>query len=69
MTPATFAVRSTTSVVELARFLVRAGIHRALVIDAGRLTGVVSTFDIVQDLAEQELAVARPNAPPESPTA
>lgn len=67
MTPATFAVRSTTSVVELARFLVRAGIHRALVIDAGRLTGIVSAFDIVQDLAEQAAAVGQTNAPPESP--
>jgi CBS domain-containing protein len=65
MTPATFAVRSTTSVVELARFLVRAGIHRALVIDDDRLIGIVSAFDIVQDLAEQAAAVAQPNALPD----
>jgi CBS domain-containing protein len=69
MTPATFAVRSTTSVVELARFLVRAGVHRALVIDDGRLTGVVSAFDIVQDLAVQEAAVAQPNELPAPTTA
>jgi CBS domain-containing protein len=66
MTPATFAVRSAASVVELARFLVRAGIHRALVVDNGRLIGIVSAFDIVQDLAEQPPGGEFPNAGPES---
>lgn len=51
MTPATIHVRSTTSVPELARFLVTAGIHRALVVDHGRLTGIVSAFDIVEAVA------------------
>jgi CBS domain-containing protein len=52
MTPVTISVHTTTSVPALARFLVRAGIHHALVIDDGELVGIVSTYDVVQELAE-----------------
>jgi CBS domain-containing protein len=59
MTPATIHVRPTTCVRDLARFLVNARVHRALVVDEGRLMGIVSAFDIVQAVADEaELAVA-----------
>jgi CBS domain-containing protein len=51
MTGATIQVRPTTTVPALARFLVNAGIHRALVVDQGRLLGIVSAFDIVEAVA------------------
>lgn len=63
MTPVTISVRSTTSVPALARFLVRAGIHHAVVVDAGELKGVVSAFDIVQEVA----ALAPDEEEPELP--
>ena len=56
MTPICAAVSSSTSVVELARALARSRLHYALVIDSGRLSGVVSIFDIVRDLARLEAA-------------
>jgi MFS transporter, DHA2 family, multidrug resistance protein len=51
MTPATISVRPETTVPELARFLVNAGIHRALVMDHGQLLGIVSVSDIVEEVA------------------
>lgn len=52
MTPAVFSVPSTTSVPELARFLLRGRIHRALVVDDGHLVGIVSAFDVLKAVAE-----------------
>jgi CBS domain-containing protein len=51
MTRASFSVEPTTTLPALARFLVTAGVHRALVLDDGRLVGIVSAFDIVQEVA------------------
>lgn len=56
MTAATLAVRSTATVPQLARFLVRAGVHHALVIEAGRLRGIVSAFDVVGEVAQHAAA-------------
>lgn len=64
MTPATFAVRSSTSLPALARFLTNAGIHRALVMDHGRITGIVSAFDIVEEVARHAPAVEEPDELP-----
>jgi CBS domain-containing protein len=65
MTPAAYAVRSETTLAELAQFLVRRHIHRALVVDEGKLVGIVTTFDVLRAIAgdadlvsEQELALA-----------
>jgi CBS domain-containing protein len=63
MTPATFAVRTTTTIPELARFLMRAGVHRALVLDQGHLLGIVTAFDIVEEVARG----AEPVEPDEIP--
>lgn len=51
MTPATFSVRPEATVRELARFLSRGGIHRALVFDGTRLAGVVTATDVLRALA------------------
>lgn len=51
MTPATFSVRPDATVQELARFLLRGQIHRALVTGEGRLIGIVTTSDVVRAVA------------------
>ena len=51
MTPATFTVRANASVRELAQFLTRGRIHRALVVDAGLLRGIITTSDVVRAVA------------------
>ncbi|MBI4522037.1 MAG: CBS domain-containing protein [Gemmatimonadetes bacterium] len=50
MTPARFVVRPDATVSEAARFLVRARIHRALVLEQGRLVGIVTTLDVLRAL-------------------
>lgn len=52
MTPATVSVRASARVADLARLLTRAGVHRALVLEDGRLVGLVSTMDVVRVVAE-----------------
>lgn len=51
MTPVIFSVRPQTTLPELARFLIRARIHRALVMEAGRLLGIVTAFDVLRAVA------------------
>lgn len=51
MTPATFSVRENATLQELARFLQRAGVHRALVLKEGHLAGIVGAMDIVRAVA------------------
>lgn len=51
MTPATFSVRPEASLVELTRFLVQGGMHRALVLDDSALVGIVSSMDVVRAVA------------------
>lgn len=52
MTPVSFSVRPETSLRDLADFLVRGRIHRALVLDDGRLEGIVTTMDVLQMVAD-----------------
>jgi CBS domain-containing protein len=51
MTPATFTVSPKDSVRDLARFLARGRIHRALVVEDGKLVGIVTAFDVVRAIA------------------
>jgi CBS domain-containing protein len=51
MTPAAYAVKSEDTIPELARFLLRGRIHRALVVDNGKLVGIVTTFDVLHAVA------------------
>lgn len=54
MTPATFFVRPSLTISEFAEFLVRGRIHRALVLDQGRLVGIATSFDALKALAGVE---------------
>jgi CBS domain-containing protein len=49
------ALPSSTDVHSAADFMRRAGIHRLLVIDDGRLAGIVSTMDITRAVADRKL--------------
>lgn len=51
MTPVAFSVDPEMLVWELADFLVKGRIHRALVLEDGRLVGIVTAFDILRVVA------------------
>jgi len=55
MTPATFAVGPDTTVADLADFLVRGRIHRAVVERDGRLLGIVTSGDVLRAVATGRL--------------
>jgi CBS domain-containing protein len=55
MTPVTFTLPVTTSARDLADFLVRGRIHRAVVVEDGRLQGIVTTMDILRALANERI--------------
>jgi CBS domain-containing protein len=52
MTPANFHIRPDASLAELAQFLLRGRIHRALVMEGDRLAGIVTTVDVLRSVAE-----------------
>lgn len=52
MTPVTFTVDGEADLPDLADFLVRGKIHRALVLEEGRLLGIVTAMDILRVVAE-----------------
>lgn len=56
MTPVTFSVDPDDSVQELADFLVRGGIHRALVLREERLLGIVTSGDVLRAVADGALS-------------
>ena len=51
MTPANFHVHPDADLAELAAFLLRGQIHRALVMEDGRLVGIVTTVDLLRTMA------------------
>ena len=53
MTSATFTVDGNATLAELADFLVRGKIHRALVLDEDRLAGIVTAMDVMRVVAEE----------------
>lgn len=55
MTPVTFTLPVTASAKELADFLVRGRIHRAVVVEDGRLQGIVTTMDVLRALADERI--------------
>ena len=52
MTPANFHIHPDTDLRELAAFLLRGRIHRALVMEDDRLVGIVTTVDLIRTMAE-----------------
>ncbi len=51
MTPVAFTVDPAMTIWELARFLVQGRIHRALVVEDGRLVGIATAFDVLRVVA------------------
>src|SRR5688572_24191031 len=54
MTPAACTATPDLTVAEVARFMVAAHIHRALVTENGKLLGIVTTFDIMRAAGNAE---------------
>jgi len=52
MTPAAFTVGPRETVSAVAKFLLQGRIHRALVVDGGRLRGIVTAFDLLKAFVE-----------------
>jgi CBS domain-containing protein len=52
MTPAAFTVDLDTTVAQLSRFMLQGRIHRALVVERGRLEGIVTAYDVLRAAAE-----------------
>jgi CBS domain-containing protein len=52
MTPANFHIHPDSELRELAAFLLRGRIHRALVMEDDRLVGIVTTVDLLRTMAE-----------------
>lgn len=52
MSTSVFSVRPETGVAEAARFLADAEVHRAPVLQDGRLVGLVTSFDLLRALSE-----------------
>jgi CBS domain-containing protein len=55
MTPRVFAVAPNASLAKAAAEMLRAGVHRLLVTDKGKLMGIVTTTDIVRAVAGKKL--------------
>jgi CBS-domain-containing membrane protein len=53
MTPDVFGVGPEASLAELARFFARTGLRRAVVLDHGKLVGIVSVIDLLDLIADQ----------------
>jgi CBS domain-containing protein len=58
MTRTLCAVRPDATVASAADYMLRAGVHRVLVIDAGKLVGILTTTDFVRAVAQGRLAEA-----------
>lgn len=56
------SVRASADVYTAADSMLRASVHRLLVMDAGRLVGILSSMDIVRAVAEHRLVTASPEA-------
>ena len=56
MSIAPITVRPDTPVREVAKLLVGAGVHRVFVVDAGTLAGVITSLDLVREVATGSLA-------------
>jgi CBS domain-containing protein len=56
MTPVSFTVGPATTLADLCDFLVRGGIHRAVVVEGGTLLGIVTSVDVLRAVAERRVA-------------
>jgi CBS domain-containing protein len=58
MTPVSFSVPPDTPLPELCEFLMKGRIHRAVVVEDGRLVGIVTSVDVLKAVAEGAVALA-----------
>jgi CBS domain-containing protein len=54
MTPICFAVRPSDAVMTAVRLMLYENVHRAIVVDEGRLIGMVTSFDIMRALVRRD---------------
>ena len=62
MTPAPLTVTPDTTVAELASFLVKCHVHRALVTEVDRLVGIVTAFDVMRAAGGDEILAPQQEA-------
>lgn len=60
MTPVVCSVAPFVDVYSAAEYMIRAGVHRLIVIDEGRLVGILTSLDIVQAVAQRRLVASGP---------
>lgn len=60
MTPVLCSVASFVDIYTAAEYMIRAGVHRLIVMDEGRLVGILSSLDIVRAVAQQRLVASGP---------
>jgi CBS domain-containing protein len=60
MTPVLCSVAPFVDVYTAAEYMIRAGVHRLIVIDEGRLVGILSSLDIVRAVAQRRLVASGP---------
>ena len=58
MTPYAVSAAEQTPAVELAQIMCREKVHRVLILDEGRLTGIVTSMDLVRAVANSKLGEA-----------
>jgi CBS domain-containing protein len=60
MTPSLCSIAPFVDIYTAAEYMLRAGVHRLIVTEDGRLVGVLSSMDIVRAVAEHRLVAAAP---------
>jgi CBS domain-containing protein len=60
MTPVLCSVAPFVDIYTAAEYMIRAGVHRLIVMDEGRLVGILSSLDIVRAVAQQRLVASGP---------
>jgi len=70
MTPSLCSVAAFVDIYTAAEYMVKAGVHRLIVTDEGRLVGLLSSMDIVRAVAQQRLVASGPETrrPPRATT-
>jgi CBS domain-containing protein len=60
MTSKLCTIAPSVDVYTAAQYMVRAAVHRLLVMDEGRLVGILTSMDIVRAVAQHRLVAADP---------
>ena len=60
MTPTVCSIAPFVDVYTAAEYMIRAGVHRLIVLEDGRLVGILSSLDIVRAVAQRRLVASGP---------